>query len=47
MPQFKSRLSFGGVNVWSDDGSFYAPVWTSTEGQDDLAVLKARVERDY
>ena len=39
-------LSFGGVNVWSEDGSFYAPVWSSDYSKDDLAIAKVRVERD-
>ncbi|MBX2851248.1 MAG: hypothetical protein KTR15_05840 [Phycisphaeraceae bacterium] len=38
------NLCFGGVGVWDDRGSFYAPVWTFGDGEPDLAILKATVE---
>lgn len=38
------NLCFGGVGVWDDGGSFYAPVWTYGDGEADLAILKATVE---
>lgn len=38
------NLCFGGVGVWDDQGSFYAPVWTHGDGVQDLAILKATVE---
>ncbi|MEO0477583.1 MAG: hypothetical protein AAF085_16690, partial [Planctomycetota bacterium] len=39
------NLCFGGVGIWDDQGSFYAPVWTLREGEPEkLAILKATVE---
>jgi sugar lactone lactonase YvrE len=38
------NLCFGGVGVWDDNGSFYAPVWTHSDEVQDLAILKATVE---
>jgi sugar lactone lactonase YvrE len=38
------NLCFGGVGVWDDQGSFYAPVWTMEADVPDLAILKATVE---
>jgi len=38
------RLCFGGLGVWDDMGSFYAPVWTFEKTPPDLAILKATVE---
>lgn len=37
-------LCFGGVGVWDDRGSFYAPVWTFGKEVKDLAIIKATVE---
>ena len=39
------NLSFGGINVWDRQGSFYTPVWTFNSETPDAAVLKVTVGR--